>query len=282
MSTFSYNDYAKATAAAAANRGNSPRVGWFKLANDGDEALVRFNISSVEDLKFATIHQLGASTKWMKVSCLNEFGSSEQKCPLCQRVAAGDTSIGKAATRVYVEMLVSYKDKTTGQWSAPIPVVWDKPAGFAREIATKLQNFGDLKQNLFKITRNGKAGDMKTTYPMDYAVPAIFKPEMIPADFSAFDNFKVNKHSYWEKSLADIQTFLATGAFPEVVKEETQAAPQPQQTYTAPVQPQYTAPVQQAAPQTFGFNTTQPAQPTQQVSQPAQQPKPDTFSGFSF
>lgn len=272
MSTFSYNDYAKATQAAA-NKGNSPKVGWFKLANDGDEALVRFNISSVEDLKFATIHQLGASTKWMKVSCLNDFGSTEQKCPLCQRVAAGDTSIGKAANRVYIEMLVSYKDKTTGQWSTPIPVVWDKPAGFAREIATKLQNFGDLKQNLFKITRNGKAGDLKTTYPMDYAVPAIFKPEMIPADFSAFENFKVNKHSYWEKSLEEIQTFLSTGAFPEVVKATEQpAAPQAaSQTYQQPQQ----ATLVTAAP-TY-------AQPSGQVSsaQP-QQPKPDTFSGFSF
>ena len=279
MSTFSYNDYAKATAAAA-SKGNSPKVGWFKLANDGDEALVRFNISSVEDLKFATIHQLGASTRWMKVSCLNDFGSTEQKCPLCQRVAAGDTSIGKAANRVYIEMLVSYKDKTTGQWSAPIPVVWDKPAGFAREIATKLQNFGDLKQNLFKITRNGKAGDLKTTYPMDYAVPAIFKPEMIPADFSAFDNFKVNKHSYWEKSLEEIQAFLSTGAFPEVVREGEQAAA-PQQTYVAPAQPAAPQTFGTAAPQTFGFNS-QPAQQPQQSGQPTQQPKPDTFSGFSF
>ena len=275
MSTFSYNDYAKA-AEAAANRANSQKVGWFKLANDGDEALVRFNISSVEDLKFATIHQLGASTKWMKVSCLNDFGSTEQKCPLCQRVAAGDTSIGKAANRVYIEMLVSYKDKTTGQWSTPIPVVWDKPAGFAREIATKLQNFGDLKQNLFKITRNGKAGDLKTTYPMDYAVPAIFKPEMIPADFSAFENFKVNKHSYWEKSLEEIQTFLGTGAFPEVVKTTEQ-----------PTQPQAPVAASQAAPQSFGF-ASQPVQPqavqpaTQAVQAPAQQPKVETFNNFSF
>ena len=273
MSTFSYNDYAKATQAAA-NKGNSPKVGWFKLANDGDEALVRFNISSVEDLKFATIHQLGASTKWMKVSCLNDFGSTEQKCPLCQKVAAGDTSIGKAANRVYIEMLVSYKDKTTGQWSTPIPVVWDKPAGFAREIATKLQNFVDLKQNLFKITRNGKAGDLKTTYPMDYAVPAIFKPEMIPADFSAFENFKVNKHSYWEKSLEEIQTFLSTGAFPEVVKTTEQPA-------ASQVAPQtYQQPQQAAIP---GTAAPAYAQPSGQVSsaQP-QQPKPDTFSGFSF
>jgi hypothetical protein len=270
MSTFSYNDYTRATQAAA-NRTNSPKVGWFKLANDGDEAIVRFNISSVEDLKFATIHQLGASTRWMKVSCLNEFGSREEKCPLCKKVAAGDTSIGKASNRVYIEMLVSYKDRTTGQWSTPIPVVWDKPAGFAREIATKLQNFGDLKQNLFKITRNGAAGDMKTTYSMDYAVPAIFKPEMVPADFSAFENFKVNKHSYWEKSLEDVQTFLNTGSFPEVVKETEQP-----KTVQA-VASTYQQP--QAASQNFGF----PSQPAQQQAAPqVQQQKPDTFSGFSF
>ena len=273
MSNFTYAQYQDTIAKAqAGSTANNVKVGFFKLKNDKDEALVRINVSTMEDLQFATVHQLGAAQKWMKISCHNPVGSYGDNCPLCSAVAAGNTSIGKASKKVYIQMLVSYKDKTTGQWSTPIPVVWDKPAGFAREIATKLQNFGDLKQNLFKITRNGKAGDLKTTYPMDYAVPAIFKPEMIPADFSAFENFKVNKHSYWEKSLEEIQTFLSTGAFPEVVKATdqtvaTQAAPQAYQ------QPQQAAP---SAASTY-------IQPSGQTSsaQP-QQPKPDAFSGFSF
>lgn len=277
MSTFSYEDYTRASRQSQPKT-QSQKVGWFKLANDGDEALVRFNISSVEDLKFATIHQLGPSTRWMKVSCLNKFGSNEDKCPLCKQAEAGDTSIGKASNRVYVEMLVSYKDRTTGQWSAPIPAVWDKPAGFARELATKLQNFGDLRQNLFKITRNGAAGFLKTTYPMDYAVPSIFKPEMIPADFSAFENFNVNKHSYWEKSVEDIQTFLASGEFPELKRAE-QAPVSNTRTFVAPAaqQAQYTQPQQ-----SFGFGEQPQPQPQAQAAPKPQPQKIDSFSNFSF
>ena len=31
------------------------------------------------------------------------------------------------------------------------------------------------------------------------------KPEIIPADFSAFNNFDITKHSYWVKDAADLE-----------------------------------------------------------------------------
>ncbi|MBP5469877.1 MAG: hypothetical protein J6Z11_11615 [Candidatus Riflebacteria bacterium] len=219
MSQFNYQDYQNVVnrAQSAPGQNNAVKVGFFKLKDNGDEALVRFNVGSLDELQFATVHQLSSATKWMKVSCLNEVGSYSDTCPLCKRVADGDTSIGKAAKKVYVQLLVAYKDKTTGQFSNPIPVVWEKPAGFSREIATLLSNYGNLKEHIFKVTRNGAAGDMKTTYNIAF-LPLYDKPEIIPVDFSAFNNFKINKHSYWEKTAEEIETFLATGAFPETEK----------------------------------------------------------------
>jgi hypothetical protein len=158
---------------------------------------------------------------------------------------------------------------------------------------------GNLKDVLVMITRNGKAGDMQTTYSVEI-IPAthpVFKPEMIPADFSAFNNFNIAKHSYWEKTVEEINTFLATGQFPERAQNNNQqavntmantantsAAPAipayqapaqaaPAQTapaYTAPAAPQYTAP---AAP----MNTPATAAPDNAATTPVR-----NFSGFSF
>ena len=219
MSQFNYNQYQEVVNRAqnASSATSAVKVGFFKLHNDKDEALVRINVGSLDELQFATVHQLSAATKWMKVSCLNEVGSYSDNCPLCKKVAEGDSSIGKASKKVYVQMLVSYKDAATGAFSAAVPVIWERPAGFSREIANFLRDYGSLKEHVFKVTRNGAAGDMKTTYSIAY-IPLYDKPETVPTDFSAFNNFKIEKHSYWVKTLEEIETFLATGAFPEAEK----------------------------------------------------------------
>ena len=206
----------------------------------------------MEDLQFATVHQLGAAQKWMKVGCLNPVGSYSDNCPLCSAVANGNTSIGKASKKVFVQMLVSYKDAATGQFAAAIPVIWERPAGFASEIASKLRDYGPLNERVFKVTRNGAAGNMQTTYAISY-IPVYDKPEAVPADFSAFNNFNIAKHSFWEKSLEDINTFLTTGSFPEYVK--------PQAATQAPAEGAYVAPTAFNAPAAPTFNT-QPAPAT--------------------
>jgi len=243
MANFSFSDYQNVVNAAQ-NKNNAARIGYFKLANDGDEALIRINCANVNDLLFASVHTISAAGKWLKVNCLNPLGTYNDGCELCTAAANGNSAISKAGKKVYIQMMVSYKDKTTGAWAEAIPVIWERPASFSREIANKLRDYGDLRQVLLKVTRNGVAGDMKTTYSMDYAVPTIFKPEMIPMDFSAFNNFNIAKHSYWEKTASEIHTFLTTGAFPEVIT----AAPAETQTMTAPVQPVNNIPVQNTIP----------------------------------
>ena len=279
MSSFSYSDYSSAVEAAKASRANGEsgfaKIGYFKLEDDGDEALVRFNVGSVDELMFASVHVVNfGSVKWRNVSCLNSLGGQENICPLCQEAKNGNTAIGQVKKRLFVPVLVSYKDKTTGEWSKPIPVIWDRPASFSRDIATYLKDYGDLKNVLFKITRNGKKRDPQTTYNISFAVPTIFKPELIPTDFSAFRNFNVEKHSYYVKSTDEINAFLATGSFPETntgagqvqgnIAPVTNYAPS-QPTYEPPtVAPQQVTPQPTIAPQ-YDFTTSYqaPAQPTQ-------------------
>ena len=232
---FSFEDYQELKAKAASNS-NQQKVGYFKLKNNGDRALVRICCESLNDLMFVNAHPAakaeipGIGQKWPKVSCLNTIGSFEDKCPICAAVAAGDTTVfQKAKKYCYIKMLVAYEDPTTHAFGTSTPVIWERSASYSTEIANKLNLYGTLKDMLFVITRNGVAGDTNTTYQLDPAPDKIFKPELVPADFSAFENFDISRHSYYNKSLEDTTAFYTTGSFPEVVKQnQTNAAAQTQ------------------------------------------------------
>lgn len=225
---FSYNDYQNAVArASSATQTPSVKVGFFKLKNDGDEALVRINCASVEDLQFATVHRPvygkryeGLSNPFAGISCLAPFGGHADNCPLCAAAAKEGAVVGKAEKKVYVQMLAAYRDPVTGAWTEAQPVVWERPASFSRDIATLLRD-GSLKEVLIKITRNGSGKD--TRYLLNYAPERVIPANTVPADFSAFNNFNIAKHSYWEKTAQELEVFLTTGSFPEVEKSDDAA-----------------------------------------------------------
>ena len=303
-STFNFSQYQQIAAQEQSqSSGDGTKVGYFKLKDDGDVALARINLSSTDEFMFAAVHTLSVGGKWMKVSCLNPLGMNAAGCPLCSANQANPKgSVGKSTKKLFIPMLVSYRDPNSATGYAPaIPVIWDRPAQFSRELANKLMLAGNLKDVLVMITRNGKAGDMQTTYSVEI-IPAthpVFKPEMIPADFSAFNNFNIAKHSYWEKTAEEINAFLATGQFPERAQNTNQQAVNTMAntatTYAAPAAPAYQAPAQSAPAQTVPAYMTQPAQQstmppaTPSYTAPAAAPSTTAtptptrnFSGFSF
>jgi hypothetical protein len=299
MSTFSYSDYQKIAAQEQAqSSGDGTKVGYFRLRDDGDIAIARINLASTEEFMFAAVHTINVGGKWLKVSCHNPLGINAAGCPLCSANAANPKgAASKSSKKMYIPMIVSYRDaqSATG-YTPPVPVIWERPAGFSRELANKLMIAGDLKEVLVLITRNGKAGDMQTTYSVDVlpATHPVFKPDMIPADFNAFNNFNIAKHSYWEKTTEEINTFLTTGQFPERVQNNQQnvntvantatayaspayAAPAP-----APAIPQYNAPIYGATAEHVAAANPAPA-PTPAASTPGTEQTPvRNFSGFSF
>ena len=309
---FSYSQYQQVVAQAQANsNGDGTKVGYFKLSQDGDIAIARINIANTDELNFAAIHTISTNGRWTKVSCHNPLNMNGASCALCAANAANPKgTISKSSKKVYIPMLVSYRDPNAATgYTTPAPVVWERPAGFSRELANKLMIAGDLRNTLVLITRNGKAGDMQTTYSMDILPEThpVFKPDMIPMDFSAFNNFNIARHSYWEKTPEEINTFLATGQFPERTQTTNQQAVNTMANtataYAAPAVPAYTAPsAQSATVQTaptpaqnpsvafnttspnVAFNTTSPNTDTQATqNEPTANPTPvRNFSGFSF
>ena len=265
-SNFSYSDYQKIAAQEQSQSSNNgTKIGYFKLSQDGDIAIARINLGSTDEFMFAAVHTINTNGRWTKVACHNPLGMNNSGCALCSANQANPKgSISKSAKKMYIPMIVSYRDaqSATG-YTPPTPVIWERPAGFSRELVNKLMVAGDLKNVLVLITRNGKAGDMQTTYSVDVLPDThpVFKPEMIPADFGAFNNFNIAKHSYWEKTAEEINTFLATGQFPERAQANSQQTVNTMAsttaTYTAPATyttPAYTAPQQPLQENTVAAN----------------------------
>lgn len=208
MAKFSYADYAsksKETHQSTANRERN--VGYFSLKDDGDEALVRFNYSSVDDFDIVTVHNVQVNGNWRRVSCLSDGHDSAHKCPLCE---SGE----RVYSKFYVKLIEYTKDEN-GNVKAQAKV-WERPVAFADTIKSYLDEYGDLRNQVFKIKRKGAKGDIQTTYGLIFANPQIYKEELgYTKDFSAFESLDLGHFSYLKKSAEEMKEFLNTGKFPD-------------------------------------------------------------------
>lgn len=248
----------------------SVRIGFFKLS-EGSEALIRINAGTDlnHDLAMCTVHPPvyqkkyeGLGSGFTPVSCLNGLDDYENKCPFCRAAAENHETIGKAQKKVYIQILAAFKDPATGSWTAPTPFIWERPAGFARDLAAKVKNYGELRKYVFKVTRTGVKKD--TRFSLDY-IPMLDKTELIPNDFSAFNGFNIAKHSYWEKSAADMEKYIKTGTFSD--EETSAAAAESRPAYNA--SPARTAPAPTAAPDPTPYVAPVAPAPAAPASSPA-------------
>lgn len=195
---------------------NSQRVGYFGLKDDGDTAIVRFNIKSLEDPSLAvqSIHWVTtAEGKHRVVGCLRSDPAEDfNHCPLC---ASGE----KPRYRIVLQLL-EYKQDDNGNTVA-VPVTWDQPARFRETLKSYLLEYGDLRNYVFKITRQGKKGDSQTKYSIIPGNQNIYKEEVFKKDFSAFDNFDINTRIL-NLSYEELSNFVDTGNLPTTNNPQTQ------------------------------------------------------------
>ena len=207
------------------NRNQANQVGYLKLSN-GESAIARFNIKSLDDLEFATIHRLGKANKYMAVSCLRPLDSRDiSACPFCKGAAEGNAFLGENPKRVYevyIEMNVKYFDKDTGKpLNTAEHIIWGRSSVFVtRKLVPLINDFGELDKHVFKITRIGEG--QGTDYTIS-CIPVFDRPEVLSDDFSVFKNYQINGHSYWEKTKDEMEQFLTTGQFPKGSKTSVTA-----------------------------------------------------------
>lgn len=181
-------------------------VGFFSLKNDGDEAIVRIMHDSPADYDILSTHSVKVGDRYTKVECLNE-GANSSLCPMCKSGA-------KLQYRFFVHMIQYVKDEQGNIISKP--VVWDRSAkDMAAKLNAMLQEYGPLSDCIFKVRRNGKAGDMKTTYEIMFANPNVYRPDLYPNDTEVFKSYTASGKQVMNKTAEEMEVFLATGNFPE-------------------------------------------------------------------
>lgn len=240
MAQLSYADYLQQQkqnqerqAARAQGVNQGPGIGFFKLSDNGDEAIVRFTFNSPNDLPIFTTHAITVDGKFRKVNCLRSFRDPMEACPLCHA--------GKPYKQSVYITLIEYTKNDDGTISA-VPKVWERATGFMQTLASLYSEYGDLSSGVYKIRRNGAKGSMQTTYTVIPANPAVYNEQNYLKDFSAFENFKVLGGPLMDKTYDELV---------DLAKEQVQAE-SVNTTYTRPEPQTYTTgAVHQESAQTY-------------------------------
>ena len=217
MAQLNYDDFTKMTARPAKSESGdssvAPRIRWFYLTEDGDTAIVRFNIKDIEDVKVISKHRVKCGNRDRNISCLRTSPYDPvEKCPLC---AAGE----KVTYRILLQLLV-YEPNEEGVIEAK-PVIWEQAPKLRETLKSFAMEYDDLRNQLFKIIRHGKKGDTSTTYTIIPANANMYKADVYKPDFSGFDNYDSN-YFVNNRTAEDMEYYLAHGDFtnPYLKKEE--------------------------------------------------------------
>ena len=150
------------------------------LKKDGDFIIVRFPYETTADFHIEHCHEVSipGNPYPQKVECTKDSG----ECVLCdENVKTVDRFLVKAVAYIIKDGKVVLT-----------PVVWDRPYGYAKELEGKIAEYGDLREVLFKIKRNGTG--TATTYSTDIVLnKTVYNPEVYVKDFSCIEHMEVDK-----------------------------------------------------------------------------------------
>lgn len=187
-------------------------VGFFKIS-DGEEAIVRFMVDSIDDMEIITLHgrtpdnkSLMVNGKFRQISCTRNANDPIENCPLCE---AGY----KIQSSVFIR-LIHYVRNNEGMIE-PKCEIWQRNAStYVPLLMGYLNNYGPLSQILCKVVRHGQKLD--TTYDiMPNLNPQQYPIESFPIVKEPFEGYHALGTIILDKSPEDISAFLHTGQFPE-------------------------------------------------------------------
>lgn len=217
MARFSIEDYNKRVSEKGTQQKNY-KVRYFKLAksaNPGEpaEAIVRFDYDNPSEFLMLDVHTLSENGRFIKINCLREHSAAE--CPFCREHV-------QRSSRFFAKVLQYVTDETGKVVSTSCS--WDAPMTIAAQLNAIYREYAPkpLRQMIFKIIRTGEGTG--TTYTITPANPARYSEDIYTANFDDFKDFNFAGVAYHNKSAEDMITYLNTGNFPEVTKEESVAS----------------------------------------------------------
>ena len=170
---------------------------FFAIKNDGETKDIRFLYRTVDDIDSYSVHEVKIDGKTRWVDCLKDPSDPESHCPFC------DAGI-KLQNRTFL-------------------LVWDEADQQAkvweRSSFQVSKNYLDILKNtsseevvgtVFRVKRNGKKGDMKTSYVL----------MLVETDETKMDDFQdelpATDATILKKTPEEMEYYIENGEFPEV------------------------------------------------------------------
>lgn len=151
-----------------------PKVTWFSLRDNGDNAIVRFLDTDIDTFDVYECHEIEIDGFKTKVKCLGDG------CPLCQ--------LGQPRLRGFFQMTVNGEHK-----------IWERGIADIKNFITFAEeDGGNLSKREYKVIRNGAKGSTKTTYTL-----------MPKAELSEAPAQKVKVLGFYVRELTKEQMLLA-------------------------------------------------------------------------
>ena len=172
---------------------NARYGGMFMLKNDGDSADVVFMYRSIDDVLVADTHYIKSDDYNGYVHCLGQ-----RICPACER-----------GIRVQPKIFIPLYVIDTGEL-----LFWDRSVRFQQQMENDVfSKFSNPSEFIFRITRNGAAGDINTRY----AIQAVYRNNDEYSYDAILSNLDVKLPQYYDTvceswTVAQYQEHLAPKA----------------------------------------------------------------------
>ena len=212
-----YSEIAKNN--ASEDRG--PRVGFFTLKNDGDEALVRLLVDSPADFQVVAVHQSTIGGRMRNVNCIRSAQDPIENCPLC---AAGQS----VRYRLYIPVL-EYVKGDDGRIQT-LARIWERPASFTSTLKNHIVEYGPLSKVLFKAKRSGTG--TATKYDLLYAAAENRNPDGYPEKAEMFDGYNIMGTAVVSKDFQGLVDLLSGEDGADVAVPKTAPVAPAGRTYT--------------------------------------------------
>lgn len=164
---------------------------FFVLKDDKDVAQVRFLYDSVDDVQGYAVHKVQVGDKERYVNCLRAYNEPLEKCPFCA-----------AQLKVVPRLFIKLFNVTAGECQ-----IWERSKSYFQRLASLSSRYKPLHDEIVEIERNGKKGDMQTSYEF-------YPIENSPVNLDDFDIPDPLGTIILDKTAEEMNEYLDTGAFP--------------------------------------------------------------------
>ena len=145
------------------------KIEFLKIQDDGWYAKVRFMYGQGEIFRGETVHNISKDPQRPRyVACLREEGQPVEACPLC---AHGAKLAAQFYLPVYVQSIVANINGVEEERPVGRVMIFQRGSTFKGQLQSVLRNAPSdkpLVSSMFRIVRNGRERDNKTTYTVEF------------------------------------------------------------------------------------------------------------------